>query len=263
MVAMRGTTPGAIFGQKQEAVVAGRRAQTQERHPASVFQKVASVLWSLLSTQARYRFALLVRPNHAPLSMRISSRLAAAEFTFLARLAPTGRTTQRHRFSGYGRHGCHGHIVHLCSTGIWSIVTKQRKSGRVCTEERMAPQVGLEPTTLRLTVAGKPISTDDCGCIRSARNGRLSGVPRSIRVRPFTSVCCSGSPVFPRYRCRRIWRVQALSAWGTTPPFSPFALDFDGREVSAILVVRARGGTLQRCYGASWEGIDSATGMRE
>ena len=27
----------------------------------------------------------------------------------------------------------------------------------------LAPQVGLEPTTLRLTVAGEPISPDYCG----------------------------------------------------------------------------------------------------
>jgi hypothetical protein len=39
----------------------------------------------------------------------------------------------------------------------------------------MAPEVGLEPTTLRLTVAGKPFTADCCDCILSAYDAGLRG----------------------------------------------------------------------------------------
>src|ERR1700755_1546204 len=61
----------------------------------------------------------------------------------------------------------------------------------------MAPEVGLEPTTLRLTVARNPISTDYCGCNWGIGNPVFTRNMRLLPLLPLAADGCPESPVFP------------------------------------------------------------------
>src|ERR1019366_3271901 len=59
----------------------------------------------------------------------------------------------------------------------------------------MAPQVGLEPTTLRLTGGAEPFSADYCGCIQVPQTTCSCGFQNNMRLLPITPTFCQGSPV--------------------------------------------------------------------
>jgi len=59
----------------------------------------------------------------------------------------------------------------------------------------MAPQVGLEPTTLRLTGGAEPFSADYCGCIQVPQTTCSCGSQNNMRLLPITATFCQGSPV--------------------------------------------------------------------
>src|ERR1017187_8392096 len=59
----------------------------------------------------------------------------------------------------------------------------------------MAPQVGLEPTTLRLTGGAEPFSADYCGCIQVPQTTCSCGFQNNMRLLPITATFCQGSPV--------------------------------------------------------------------
>jgi len=61
---------------------------------------------------------------------------------------------------------------------------------------------GFEPPTYWFVVAGKPISTDYCGCIWSAWSPMFTRVPSLLSLLQMTAVDCLGSPVFPPVRLR-------------------------------------------------------------
>src|ERR1700755_1864031 len=61
----------------------------------------------------------------------------------------------------------------------------------------MAPEVGLEPTTLRLTVARNPISTDYCGCNWGIGNPVFTRNMCLLPLLPLAADGCPESPVFP------------------------------------------------------------------
>jgi hypothetical protein len=62
-------------------------------------------------------------------------------------------------------------------------------------QKEMAPQVGLEPTTLRLTGGAEPFSTDYCGCIQVPQTTCSRGFQNNMRLLPITATFCQGSPV--------------------------------------------------------------------
>ena len=58
-------------------------------------------------------------------------------------------------------------------------------------------QVGLEPTTLRLTVAAASITAGCCDCLWSAEVPYLQGSGQYRRLLPFTTLFYVGSFAFP------------------------------------------------------------------
>jgi|SRR5215472_15563727 len=61
--------------------------------------------------------------------------------------------------------------------------------GGVNRRNELAPQVGLEPTTLRLTVARKRFSADYRQCLWSTQTPAFMRVPRPSRLLSDTAVC--------------------------------------------------------------------------
>jgi len=61
----------------------------------------------------------------------------------------------------------------------------------------LAPQVGLEPTTLRLTVAAGSITTNGCDCLRIIENKALTFILSRTRSLSITAIFYQGSFAFP------------------------------------------------------------------
>jgi hypothetical protein len=60
----------------------------------------------------------------------------------------------------------------------------------------MAPQVGLEPTTLRLTGGEQPSSADYCRCISMSQISALHAFQDDPTKLPIATIFCLRSPVF-------------------------------------------------------------------
>jgi hypothetical protein len=139
----------------------------------------------------------LVKPHAVGFAQRFLLTYLIANAVYCAFWIAVIRPTTQ---VAYAEMGWYQIVAPAASVFLWYSYLEHSKIGRLLKitgkiTGRFIIELGLEPTTLRLTVAAKLISADCCGCLWSAPNPMFVRVPWPLRVLSMYTDCCPESPV--------------------------------------------------------------------